>query len=61
MRPNLNHLPKTQNENNIRIPNRTQPMRHRNRRPVPTLCRLTQCLLDQPLALRIQRAGRFIK
>lgn len=61
MRPHLNHLPRSQHENNISIPNRTQPMRHRNRRPVSALRRLTKRLLHQLLALSVQRTSRFIK
>lgn len=59
MRPLLHQLPIPQHQNKIRIPYRTQPMRHNHRGPV--LPRLQQRLLNTLFREGVKRAGGLVQ
>lgn len=61
MRPHLNDLTSRQHKNNIRISYRAQSMRHRNRGSATSPRGVSQRILDQPLALRVECTRRLIE
>jgi hypothetical protein len=59
MCPTFHHHPPVNHINHIRLLDRAQPMRHRDRRPPPS--RSIQCGLDYLLGFGVEGRGGFVE